>query len=151
MLEMALRAYLWSVATLSPVDSRRAQTGPINRQLWFVNLVSLFQATKLSLRGELSESERLAHTKAGLKNQQKDLRTKQKQERQTKEFRYCDYPGCRWGENSDPAADGEPAERPTCQRCGGCRRVLYCSAAHQRAHWTMHKPDCRNWSASEET
>ncbi|KAI1101065.1 hypothetical protein F4804DRAFT_317033 [Jackrogersella minutella] len=38
---------------------------------------------------------------------------------------------------------------PTCTRvgklaCKECRLVLYCNANCQKAHWTTHKPDCRN-------
>ena len=27
-------------------------------------------------------------------------------------------------------------------RCIGCKRVWYCSAAHQKAAWKAHKPAC---------
>jgi hypothetical protein len=29
------------------------------------------------------------------------------------------------------------------KRCGGCRRVSYCSIECQRAHWNAHKPHCK--------
>ena len=31
------------------------------------------------------------------------------------------------------------------QRCGGCRRVSYCSVDCQRSHWKVHKEDCKKW------
>lgn len=27
--------------------------------------------------------------------------------------------------------------------CGGCKGIVYCSAAHQKSHWKQHKNDCK--------
>lgn len=34
--------------------------------------------------------------------------------------------------------------------CSGCRQVSYCSAAHQKQHWTCHKSDCKEWKNLQE-
>ena len=44
------------------------------------------------------------------------------------EERYCEYCG---------------KEDEHIQMCTGCRRVRYCSAECQNAHWSEHKPNCK--------
>ena len=34
------------------------------------------------------------------------------------------------------------------KRCGGCKGVMYCSAACQRRHWAAHKAACSAVSAA---
>eukprot|EP00026_Physarum_polycephalum_P011039 Phypoly_transcript_11232.p1 GENE.Phypoly_transcript_11232~~Phypoly_transcript_11232.p1 ORF type:complete len:411 (+),score=117.62 Phypoly_transcript_11232:38-1234(+) len=29
------------------------------------------------------------------------------------------------------------------RRCGGCKKVYYCSVDHQKEHWGIHKPNCK--------
>jgi len=31
----------------------------------------------------------------------------------------------------------------TLSRCGKCKKVCYCSAAYQKAHWKLHKKTCK--------
>lgn len=42
------------------------------------------------------------------------------------------------------AAHERIATMPPLMSCGGCKRVLYCNAACQRAHWREHKGACKN-------
>jgi hypothetical protein len=35
----------------------------------------------------------------------------------------------------------------TLSRCGACKKVVYCGAACQRAHWPMHKVQCKAWKS----
>jgi hypothetical protein len=52
------------------------------------------------------------------------------------EDRHCAYPGCRvTGVESELAA--------TTLKCGRCKRVYYCSKAHQTEHWPAHKAVCK--------
>ncbi|XP_030368988.1 programmed cell death protein 2 [Scaptodrosophila lebanonensis] len=55
----------------------------------------------------------------------------------------------------EPSEDGEPLPAIQCLKklcaacgcyaphtCSRCKSINYCSSAHQRAHWSQHKPDC---------
>jgi hypothetical protein len=35
------------------------------------------------------------------------------------------------------------AKQENLRRCGGCKKVYYCSIAHQKEHWGIHKPNCK--------
>eukprot|EP01083_Nonionella_stella_P300722 1028213_1 len=35
-------------------------------------------------------------------------------------------------------------------RCGGCKQVVYCSAACQRSNWKQHQTDCKEWRKQNE-
>jgi hypothetical protein len=48
--------------------------------------------------------------------------------------RCCAFPGC------DVCEEWESA---TMKKCGRCKAVYYCGAAHQQAHWPEHKRDCK--------
>jgi hypothetical protein len=60
-------------------------------------------------------------------------------------------------------ADGVPREAPKCvnggctkqglHRCGGCRGVMYCSAACQKVHWKQggHKQECKKPGSTGQT
>lgn len=37
---------------------------------------------------------------------------------------------------------------PASKVCGRCRQVVYCQLTCQQAHWSTHKPDCFDYSAS---
>ncbi|GIL79673.1 hypothetical protein Vretimale_12255, partial [Volvox reticuliferus] len=57
--------------------------------------------------------------------------------------------GSAWSDAQSGAGGGGQAAvvlgpPPSLQRCSRCRKVLYCSVRCQRAHWTQHKPVCRN-------
>ncbi|KAJ3645799.1 hypothetical protein Zmor_023431 [Zophobas morio] len=39
----------------------------------------------------------------------------------------------------------EVCQKPAIHRCGGCRRVCYCSKQHQQDHWEQHKNVCRSY------
>jgi hypothetical protein len=54
-------------------------------------------------------------------------------------FARCALPTC-----AAPAPAGQRL-----QVCSACKRVAYCSPAHQREHWTQgHKQDCKQWRAA---
>ena len=53
----------------------------------------------------------------------------------------CGLPGC------GAERRAEDAER-TMAKCSGCRRVAYCSAAHQKQDWARHKGGCRAAAAA---
>jgi hypothetical protein len=46
----------------------------------------------------------------------------------------CAFPGC--------SPDGGAAADQPLPRCSGCRAASYCCAAHQRADWARHRPEC---------
>jgi hypothetical protein len=46
----------------------------------------------------------------------------------------CAFPGC--------SPDGSAAADQPLPRCSGCRAASYCCAAHQRADWARHRPEC---------
>lgn len=45
----------------------------------------------------------------------------------------CSLPGCSLGINADGT---------TLRKCARCQEAMYCSRAHQKAHWKLHKPHC---------
>ncbi len=53
----------------------------------------------------------------------------------------CALPGCGACKRADDAAK-------KLLRCGSCRTVCYCSAAHQRDDWARHKGECRDLAAA---
>ncbi len=38
--------------------------------------------------------------------------------------------------------------RAACAACGGCHSVRYCSEACGRAHWRVHRVECRRLQAA---
>jgi hypothetical protein len=48
--------------------------------------------------------------------------------------RCCAFPGCCYCDEGAVA---------TMKKCGRCKAVYYCGAAHQQAHWPEHKRDCK--------
>jgi len=50
----------------------------------------------------------------------------------------CDMQVCAFCEESPASASMKRS------RCGACKKVMYCSAGCQKAHWKLHKKTCRN-------
>jgi hypothetical protein len=44
----------------------------------------------------------------------------------------------------------EETEPSSFKRCGGCKRVSYCSTGCQKKGWGEHKQSCKKWSANNE-
>lgn len=45
----------------------------------------------------------------------------------------CSFPGC---------GRGIFADGTTLLKCARCQEAMYCGREHQKAHWSLHKPDC---------
>jgi len=53
----------------------------------------------------------------------------------------CDMQVCAFCEESPLRA------ALTLKQCGKCKKVMYCSAGCQKAHWKLHKKTCKPHSA----
>jgi hypothetical protein len=56
--------------------------------------------------------------------------------------RMCALPGCGARKRGDGSGKG-------LLRCGACRRVAFCGAAHQREDWERHKTECAALRAAD--
>ena len=41
-------------------------------------------------------------------------------------------------------------QSPASHRCSGCKSQWYCCDAHQKAHWSVHRPECKRPQAQNE-
>ena len=55
----------------------------------------------------------------------------------------CSFPSCRISSLTAAVND--------LKKCGGCKRVQYCGAEHQKLHWKTHKIDCKKWALEATT
>ena len=60
-----------------------------------------------------------------------------------RDIRQCSYPGC-----MIHSALEQSNQKSSLLKCGGCKKVYYCSAEHQKGHWKQHKPHCNVLSST---
>ena len=92
-----------------------------------------FQKAKQA-RDELSERiHAQAHLNAGSEPLSIDERVKLSMRVTKIASKTCSLPSC---------GRGIFADGTTLLKCARCQGAMYCGREHQKAHWSLHKPDC---------